>query len=93
MEPTNRPQATLTRYRFRAECQRDVNELCRLLNTQPHAITTELTAGFPDVEAAIVIVLSLEQLRDVMRQVEDGHVMVQTVAPTQDYTGKRNYDL
>jgi hypothetical protein len=90
---TNDSPATLNRYRFRAKCQRDVNELCRLLTTEPYTITTQLTAGFTDVEAELVIGLSLEQLRDVIRQVEDGHVMVQTVARRQDYSGQRNYDL
>ena len=89
----NLSMATLNRYRFRAECQHDVDQLCRLLKTEPHTITTELTAGFPDVEAELVIGSSLEQMRDIMRHVEDGHVMVQTVARRQDYTGERNYDL
>jgi hypothetical protein len=89
----NDSPAAMNRYRFRAECQSDVNDLCRLLKAEPHTISTQLTAGFPDVEAELVIGLSLEQLHELMRQVEDGHVMVQTVAPREAYTGKRNYDL
>lgn len=80
-------------YRFRAECQVEVDELRRLIGIQMDRITIVNTAPFPDVEVEIETSLSLNELRDLMRQVVDGHVMVQTVAPTDEYTGERNYDL
>jgi hypothetical protein len=81
------------RFRFRAECEHDVNELRRLLGVNQNKFTIMNTPPFPDVEVELVIALSLEELRDVMRQVDDGHVMVQTVAQSRDYTGERNYQL
>lgn len=39
------------------------------------------------------ITAALENLRNIMRQVEDGHVMWQTVQPKHLYTGERNYKL
>lgn len=80
-------------YRFRAECQRDVDELRRLLGLKFDRITIVNSPPFPDVEVELKVELSLEQLRDIMRRVVDGHVMVQTVALYDEYTGERNYDL
>jgi len=48
---------------------------------------------YPDVEVEIEVDLSLKELRDIMRQIVDSHVMVQTVAQNDEYTGERNYDL
>jgi hypothetical protein len=80
MNANNTALVTLNRYRFRAECQHDVDELIRLIRAEPHKFFITITPPFPDLEVELVIGLSLEELRDVMRRVEDGHVMVQTVA-------------
>lgn len=80
-------------YRFRAECQVDVDELRRLIGTKFDRTTIVNTAPFPDVEVEIETSLSLHELQDLMRQVVDGHVMVQTVASAAEYTGERNCDL
>jgi hypothetical protein len=80
-------------YRFRAECQPDVDELRRLLGAKYDRITMTQWPPFPDVEVELEIGLSLEELRDVMRRVVDGHVMVQTVARSEEYTGERDYKL
>lgn len=80
-------------YRFRAECQHDVDELRHLLGAKFDKITIVNSPPFPDVEVEIEARLSLEELRDVMRRVVDGHVMVQTVARYGEYTGERDYDL
>ena len=80
-------------YRFRAECQADVDELRRLLGTKIDRITIVNSPPFPDVEVEVEVDLSLEELRDTMRRVVDGHVMVQTVARHNEYTGERDYDI
>jgi hypothetical protein len=80
-------------YRFRAECQADVDELRRILGTKIDKITIVNSPPFPDVEVEIEVKLALEVLQDAMRKVVDGHVMVQTVARNDEYTGERNYDL
>jgi hypothetical protein len=80
-------------YRFRAECQPEVDELRRLLGGRFDKITIVNSAPFPDVEVELETDLSLEELRAVMRRVVDGHVMVQTLARRDEYTGERDYDL
>jgi hypothetical protein len=82
-----------TKYRFRAECKHDVDELRRLLGATLHRITSSNSTPFPDDEVELESRLSLEELRVVMRRVVDGHVMVQTVARSEEYTGKRDYEL
>jgi hypothetical protein len=79
-------------YRFRAECALDVLALREILGAVPRRFTIAyLHPRLPDVEVELEIGLSLKQLRDVMRQVDDGHVMVQTVARSEAYTGERYY--
>ena len=80
-------------YRFRAECQHDVDELRCLLGARLDRITMTIEPPFPDVEVELEIGLSLEELRDEMRRVVDGHVMVQTLARSEEYTGERDYKL
>jgi hypothetical protein len=80
-------------YRFRAECEHDVGELRRLLGAKLDKITITNSPPFPDVDVKLEIGLSLDELRDVMRRVVDGHVMVQTVARSEEYTGERDYEL
>jgi hypothetical protein len=93
-EPGNRGLTGVNSvYRFRAECQPDVDELLRLLGAKFKKITIVISPPYPDVEAEVEIGLDLEELRDVMRRVVDGHVMVQTVARSEEYTGERDYDL
>jgi CHAT domain len=80
-------------YKFRAECQPDVDELRQMLGIKIDKVTIVNTSPFPDVEVEIETRLSLESLRNAMRQVVGGHVMVQTVAHAGEYTGERNYEL
>lgn len=89
------PAEDLRVYRFRAELEHDVNELCKILGRRIEKIIKTMKSPylFMDTEVEIHIDLSLEELRDAMREVEDGHVMVQTVTLRDQYTGKRDYSL
>jgi len=80
-------------FRFRAECEHDANEFRKTLGDQIKRIVKINESPFPDTEVEISVSLSFEELRDAMRKVEDGHVMVQTVALKDKYTGERDYDL
>ncbi|MBW4627667.1 MAG: CHAT domain-containing protein [Brasilonema octagenarum HA4186-MV1] len=80
-------------FRFRSECEHDVDELCEILGKRIRKIIKRNEYRLPDMEVEIDVALSLKELRDAMRKVEDGHVMVQTVAPKDKYTGERNYSL
>ena len=81
--------------RFRAEIEADVDELIKLLPTKySHTVKVmRSTPLFPDVVVDIITPLTVDQLRDIMRKVTDGHVMVQTVAPLDYYTGERDFSI
>lgn len=84
---------SIHQYRFRAECSADVDELRCLLGMKVEKITITSSPPFPDVEVDLKVESSLNALRDVMRTVTDGHVMVETVAHHDEYTGERKYGL
>lgn len=87
------PSSRKNVFRFRAECEHDVDELRRILGNHVKKIAKVTESPFPDTDVEIHVDLSLEDLRDAMRKVTDGHVMVQTVAPEDEYTGERDYSL
>ena len=78
-------------YQFRAECRHDVDVLFR--NIFPKIKDAKICQEFPfpDVDVEIVTDLSLDDLRNEMRAVPDGYVMLETVAPSDEYTGERYY--
>lgn len=79
-------------YKFRAECRYDVDRFLKLLSVNKIVISSNEN-GFPDVEVQIESDISLDQLRNIMRNVANGHVMVQTINHASEYTGERNYHL
>lgn len=85
-------------FKFRAECLADVREkwLAALADNDAeveaiHCVS--LNDELPDVEVTFYSDDSLDEIRDVMRQIIDGHVMWQTVAPIAEYTGQRNFEV
>ncbi len=86
------------RVKFRAEAEHDVSELKKLL---PPAMCASMkicplfTEPFtpPDVEVEIDLVepYSVRSLRETMRSVEDGHVMVESMDEIDLYDSER-YD-
>ena len=71
-------------YSFRAECMRDVGSF--LVADWPAGMaawgwTIRSDPRFGDTEAEFTSNATVEQLRQVMRQVIDGHVMVETLRP------------
>lgn len=79
-------------YRFRAECESDVDLLQKILKEDAVSISKSRQC-FPDVEVKLVTALTLEEIQQRMRAIEDSHVMLQTITHHLDYTGDRNYDL
>lgn len=90
-------------YRWVAECPIDDEELLkripsdeliefRTVQRMPNAPTTPTILDCLLSEAKVRS-LTLDQLRDIMRDIPDGHVMVQTVQPKDRFTGERNFDL
>lgn len=68
-------------YSFRAECPVDVERFQKeaakavLVRT----LTSKTDAPFPDTAVEFQAEASLDELRDVIRNVVDGHVMLQTL--------------
>ncbi|WP_416670468.1 serine/threonine protein kinase [Egbenema bharatensis] len=79
-------------YKFRAECQHDVDLIESALGEDVVSISKS-KHRFPDIEVKLVTVLTLDEIRARMREIEDSHVMLQTIAHHLDYTGNREYDL
>ena len=78
-------------YQFRAELHVDIIELLKII---PPFLIAALSwtnrEGTGEPECAITLrVLTIDDLRDYMREVADGHVMAETVATPQEYTGIR----
>jgi hypothetical protein len=71
-------------FSFRAECQVDVDALRALValaaeNGQWTVLPDP--RGLPDVAVEVLSTITIERLLDLMREVEDGHVMLQTLRP------------
>ena len=85
----------MTDYKFRAECIADVEKLQKTLiaeNVPAKMEIKQIDRWKPDVEVYVKTSnLSISTLRQYMRRNHDGHVMVQTLAPADCYTGDRDY--
>jgi hypothetical protein len=88
-----------TRYRLLAELWPDafkaIEALSRRFKRAPRAsaITVACALDSDGAEVTIDTWLSLDELRGVLREVQDGHVMVQTVQPVDLYTGARDFTV
>jgi|SRR5471030_1450310 len=85
-------------YRFRAECQQDVDLFMHAISAyveRPWTITRDESGGFPDVEVQFCLTKAIRprSLLWAANTVVDGHVIVQTLALAEDYTGERDMDL
>jgi len=77
--------------KFRAECEHDVNELIKILNPHVKEITKIKKASFPDIDVEMSAYLPLDEIQAAIKDIEDGHVMLETVELKHDYTGERKY--
>ena len=66
---------------FRAECQVEVDLLRQALTIAGISASMQITkpSPFPDVHVELETPAKLETIRNIMRGVEDGHVMVETL--------------
>lgn len=84
IEKVGLPVATeINTFSFRAECAEDVQvviEAANLAGVAGVIVSREVHDGcVPDVEVEVKAAATLEQLRHVMRAIEDGQVMLQTL--------------
>ena len=82
----------MNHFKFRAECETDVDKLRKRMGLKCNRIVKDI-GTLPDTDVDLYTTLSLVELRNEMRSVEDGHVMFQTVSLAKDYTGERDYEL
>lgn len=86
-------------YSFRAECDIDVSEFFELLerNGKPFKVLNRQHQYFqngermPDMDVELQTSLSLEDIINFMKQIDDGHIMWQTVDLSENYTGERDH--
>ena len=82
------------KYKFRAECKTDAFKLIDLLTDVVEYNIEPLITELPDVEITVETKeTTLDELRNTMQKITDGHVMVQTVMPVEKYTGERDYTI
>ena len=86
-------------YKFKAECQVDVDKLKKLMNEE--FIVTKDESGFPaeqssdrsvDVDVEFKSDKSIDEIRNIMKKIQDGHVMYESLNYADKYTGDRYYD-
>lgn len=89
-----------TTYSFRAECCVDSDDFIRqaILAGIPLSIRQVVPLfdwSAPDIKVEFATTASLEELRNIMRKVPDGHVMLQTLSPAVLAGNRleRDYDL
>lgn len=80
-------------YKLRAECEDDVNELQKMLRYNFYTLTKTIHPYLPDTIVEVATSLTLRELQDIIRDITDGHVMLQTIALKENYTGERDYGL
>ena len=79
-------------YKLRAEFESDIDKLVKTLGVnclKVHKVIPD--PRIPDADANLLTTLELDQLRDEIRKVDDSHIMLQSVALKDDYTGERYY--
>ena len=81
-------------FKFRAECLNDVDRLKGVLRKNGKKIRMTIDEEPPWIGVVVEMETTetLDAIKGAMRKVPDGHVMLQTVAPEDEYTGERRYD-
>ena len=77
-------------FKFRAECLRDVEELLRQINHSGMEVNIKFF-HVPDVEVTLLTNLTLDSIIQEAREIDDCHVIVETIQQVQDYTGERDW--
>lgn len=80
---------------MRSECMADYSNFrAKLLKADPICAEIRLEQDrYGEIEAVFSANISFVEIRDILRQIPDGHVMLQTVNRADRYTGERNYDV
>jgi len=82
----------MTAYKLRAECVQDI------LNFINQLVNHGIKANFGSIntlynELVFETKISRDEIMALIRKVEDGHVMLQTIQPLEKYTGARDWNI
>ena len=78
-------------FKFRSECFHDILEFMKLHGEHIGKISIQRNESFPDCECTLSSNLDRGELLEKLRDVTDGHVMVETLEEEENYTGIRDY--
>ena len=84
----------IKKFKLRAEVDQDLESLFDLIPDENIGSVQkeDLIPGLPDKVVTVELSeITLDQLKGYIQRIEDGHVMLETVALEKDYTGKRTY--
>lgn len=76
-------------YKFRAECFQDVYNFLKRVPGQPQ-FRIERGGVFPDCEIEFRSNMTTGQLKEILNDIPNSHVMVETLALASEYTGIRD---
>lgn len=79
-------------YKFRAECSVDIDLFVEKFKSHIITIDRKSDPDFPDEDVEFSSLKSLDEVRQVMKEIEDGHVMLESLNYADEYTGDRYYD-
>lgn len=89
---TDTPKKEKTKYAFRAECRLDVDNFVKLSKVDQKDIEiTPDDSGLPDCDVILYSEQTLDDIRTIMEEIEDSHVMLESLNYEKDYTGDRWY--
>ena len=80
-------------YKFRAECEQDVLKLRMGLGQKCLKLVKTIKYFFPDTDVDLYTTTDLDEIKNEIRKIKDGHVMLQTIELAENYTGERNFEM
>ncbi len=82
-------------YKFRAECELDVKNFMALMPTSTILRIDPIDEDMelPDVECILQTSMTIDRVRFIAFNAEDCHVIAQTIAPINEYTGERDFNI
>jgi hypothetical protein len=83
----------MMKYKLRAECSNDVAQFIMNAHSQMTKFKMQKDKELPDIEFEFETELALDEIIMTLQDIDDSHVMYQTVQPIEKYTGERDYDL
>lgn len=81
------------KYKLRAECSNDVARFIMNAHSLMTNFKMQKDDELPDVEFEFETELALDEIIMTLQDIDDSHVMYQTIQPIEKYTGERDYDL